>query len=692
MTRAAAASFAAYTATFALLGHRWVAAFGHAVPLGAPAVHPDDARYPVWILAWVTHALTTTPSVLFDAPSYHPAPEQLAGSDHFLSSQLVFAPLYLVTGNAVLAANALVFLSYPLAGFTMQRLLVALGCHPGAAWVGGLAYALGPLCRVGNIQLVQHLSFWLPAVALALVRLSDVPSWRRAGTFGAVLALALFSGYYLAVLALVSAVTWVALELVRPLARRLRFAGLAIGAALLALGPLVAFSAPYFRRASLLPTPDFAAAPPEAMWHMTLALCRWTLDPFDALLVVAALLVARSGVRDRRAVHAGLALAAVGAALFLGPLAQTLPVSRWTVGLPSMLLYVSPGRFFRAYHRFAILVSFGTAILAGAVLEHLRRRGLGWSLPVTAALVIAVRGAWLGGGSLDELQRQPLAVTEAVHATTDRLGRGPLLELPVTTREGHSTDTDSMIAATRHWLPLLLGASGYPPPHRKLLLARLNAFPDSQAVDDVVAMTDLRWILLQPRERWARPGARDTLLGVPGLLPVLEQDGWTLVHVRRGGLDPVWYGTIASAPAPDRTVLGTPLAPLDEARAKAAVVADRAVPPEVGVGSFLALDLAVRNTGDAPWPVSAPPGSSRQVVELVARWQRVSGDATPGVAHPLPRDVRPGERLAAHLLLRAPDAPGEYVLTVHPRQVGGASFATPGNAPLRVEIRVVART
>src|SRR5262245_27498163 len=65
----------------------------------------DDAWLIVWVLAWVRHVLATRPSALFEPPLNWPAPGQLAGSEHFLSNQLLFAPLQWATGSSIAAAN-----------------------------------------------------------------------------------------------------------------------------------------------------------------------------------------------------------------------------------------------------------------------------------------------------------------------------------------------------------------------------------------------------------------------------------------------------------------------------------------------------------------------------------------------------------------------------------------------------------
>ena len=92
-----------YFVLFALLSLRWIAAMARAIPASRDIifVYGDDARLHVWILAWVAHALATDPAHILDANINYPAPAQLTGSEHFATSQLVFGPLYALTGNPV---------------------------------------------------------------------------------------------------------------------------------------------------------------------------------------------------------------------------------------------------------------------------------------------------------------------------------------------------------------------------------------------------------------------------------------------------------------------------------------------------------------------------------------------------------------------------------------------------------------
>ena len=74
-----------------------------------------DIFFLTYVLAWDAHALTTDPLRLFDANIAYPLERTLAFSDHLLGVMPLFAPVYLLTGNAVAGYNALLLLSAPLA-------------------------------------------------------------------------------------------------------------------------------------------------------------------------------------------------------------------------------------------------------------------------------------------------------------------------------------------------------------------------------------------------------------------------------------------------------------------------------------------------------------------------------------------------------------------------------------------------
>ena len=83
---------------------------------------PGNAGDPMlnaWILGWVSDSLVAHPWDLWDAPIFHPHLNTLAYSEHLLGIALFVAPVYWLTGNAVLTYNVAFLAGYAFAGFGM---------------------------------------------------------------------------------------------------------------------------------------------------------------------------------------------------------------------------------------------------------------------------------------------------------------------------------------------------------------------------------------------------------------------------------------------------------------------------------------------------------------------------------------------------------------------------------------------
>jgi hypothetical protein len=660
---------------------------------GLPAshYHPGDERLVVWILGTVARALASSPLHLFDAPINHPAPGQLAAIEHLLAWQALFAPLFAATGDALLSANAVALLSYPLAALAMCALLVARGCGLPTAWVVGLLFALGSERVPGSLMVLKLANLGLPLVALALDRLRARPT--AAGTAALALALAASAlcSYYAAVIVAVGTIVWTCFALADPRPDRGRFVVAAAAGGGVALAVLIVVSLPYLARADAhgtIPEPAewVVTAKATQQWKLPLALAA-------AAAVGAALVAARApdvGALARR----GLCLTLLAQLLMLGARWSDGPWAPW----PFRLIAVSPLRFFRYAWYFEVLFGFGAALLVAAALEGARRVGrpLGWAAAAAIGVAIAVgRGPLLARGPVDEIAGARLPVYDLVATATRGRADGALLELPSTppsVRGSVGTETDAMIGSLRHGLPLVHGYTAYPPPHRKVVDQLILRLPDPQALRDLQDLTHLRWLLLRPVTEWSGWFSREmraALLASPSLERVAAVDGWDLLRLTREPERPGWYRQIAAGAHPGETILGTPLRPIPDPLARATVVAT--LPPVVIAGQPFGLDAQVTNTG-MTWPVASPrPDADLPTVALVARWTLLDGA---GVAHeemiPFVRDVTEAEAITMRVTLRAPPVPGEYRLDVRPRQRHGAQFEGHGNVALTRRVLVQA--
>ena len=580
----------------------WLHAAAYAKPTGAALVAGSDERLIAWVLGWVSHALATSPAHVFDANVNYPAPSQLAGTEHFLSTQIVFAPVFFVTGNALLGANVAALVSYPLAAFVMERFLLALGIGGLSAWTGGLMFALGPLRVPGNLQIVQYQNLYLPLVALAITHLRRDPTPRRMVLLAVAYTLALLSSYYAAVLVSLAALIWGLYELRAPQESRARFAGRALGAVVVSAALLYAVSQPYLQRSEgpqsgLELTIRWASFAWQEFWHapglmtflnsafsdrpgfrvemllepkflgevlrqpatwsrLGLQLLRlFALDWFGTVPLVLAGIGAVVGLQRSfpaaPVARRGLVIGAIGGLLSLGP---ALVLFGKTLFLPYSLFVWSPLHFFRLWFRFLVLAGFGTALLAACALEFIQYRGgrVVGTLAAAGTVVwlIGVQATRLDGLGLEEVAAQTLPIYDLVRQEASAHGDGPLLELPFVDPMGHGLQRESMLGSTRHWLPLVHGLTGYPAIHHALFYGLVDRLPDPRALEDLVDLTHVRWLLLRPVSDWPQPSLRSDLLTLAQIERVADRDGWTLARITAVPRRPEPFAAVAVGPLP----------------------------------------------------------------------------------------------------------------------------------------------
>jgi hypothetical protein len=696
-SRSAVRSLLGYLAVFAVLTHRWWSTATYAV---VPGCDPRDNRLVVWILGWVTQALAHAPTKLFDAPIFFPAPTQLAGSEHLLSSQLVFAPVYWATGNAVLGANVVALLSYPASAFAMERLLTAQRLTPAAAWFGGLAFALGILRAPASLEVLQFLTLFLPLVALRIQRLREHPGGREFGLLSVCLLLAMFSSYYLTLLVVLTTAIWGAFELTRCSAHRTRIVAL-IGTSLLCASLiLAAASRPYVGRLMALAgrpgsvqiadSPVGTTPALGTFWRIAArkAFANYTRDPVWLVLVALAIGGGIAGLRGsgRTLMATSTVFVVAGVALF-------------TFGWPWLDRWV---KFFRDQSRYLLLSSFGFSILIAQGFDALRsklpQRGGG------AILLLALGGSLVGTRSVAPASDAVLAVSRdrehyrRVAALVREQGPGPMLEIPYVSNLLVDRAPEQMVGQLEHGMPLINGYSGYRPEHLRLIASLIGALPSRSALDDLVDITHLRWIVVRPADEWPDPSSRDWFLAgldrKPALGPSWTIDGWVVQRLDRKPKHRRWFDAVAAGPQPGRSVLGTSLAPIPEPEAIASVSA-RVGPGRVLSGWFLGAQATARNRGAATWPTWAAGGSTAPgLVGWEVRWRRAGGtsaDWGPAQVLPLRRDVLPTETLGQPLVVRTPAEPGAYDLRIALKQNDGATFSAPGNEMAILRLDVVRR-
>lgn len=694
---AAAIAFAAASA----LAWPWLRSAATAIPDRAAlgdAAAGADSRLVLWILSWATHALSTDPRGLFDANIFHPAPRMLAGSEHLLGFVPLAAPIYLATGNPVLAGNVVAFVTYPLAALAMYALLRQLELGRWVAAAGAVAFAVGPLRIPADVHVVQYSNHCLPVVLLAALAVGSRTGLWLAG----VTMLAALSSYYIAALVFVL----LGVEtIVTALSRGAKTAGL-----------VALWTAAGFAAVLLLATPYVSGTGPAAVLRApaaTIGVSKilgyliqpqlvdpgnrqfgigWGVAALASVGLSLPLLLCRApSVRWWRWV----ALTVAGYGLAFGPYVA---VNGTEIPLPYSIVLHTPLWGLRAFPRFAVLGHMGLVGLAaeaGAVVlegatSRASRTVFGAGLVLAAALPRVL--------SLTSLPLTALPSGDAIPEAYRWLARhaeGPLLEPPgpgVTPR-GILLQTESMYFSTFHWLPLLNGQTGYYPPwFTRAVANEIDNLPAPAAIQALVDLTHVRWILVRPQRvgpgkfrQWlaataTAPGLRQLRLGDDLLLEVLSAPRHPWASILAAG-----------APRGDQTILGTPLALVADTAQGAIRVPDRSL--RVVRGDKLWIRVEVQNTGSIDWPVLTQAAAVASdltapgTVMLEAAWRTTGGRGLgrPTV-HDLPRDVAASETVTWSLPLRAPATSGSSTLELSLVQVGAA--ALDGVSPARLAVVV----
>jgi hypothetical protein len=447
-----------------------------------------DALLNEWILAWVAHALATSPLHLFDANIFFPERHTLAFSEHLLGQSILATPLIWLGVPTLAAHNVALVGGLALTGWTMSMVIARWTGDRWAGLVSGclLAFNAHTLTRLAHVQ-AMHVEF-LPLALAAFDRLLSAPRMRAALALAGWTALqSLCSGY----LMVMTGFSLFAAALVRPrdwlgpgAGQRAR---LILVAALVAGALLAPTMWPYLeaREAqglvrSLDEVALYAATPGSYLstggrLHQSLWAERFFAPDslFPGVVALALTLVAAfagTAWRDPRA-RMLLAIGVVGLLLSFGP---RLPVYGWLYRLLPLLQGV------RGVARFGFLTLVAIAGLAGFGLARLRHRAASRSTVLATMLgVAAVTGVNI------EAWRAPIHWTPALRLSPvyGLLAGEPgvVVELPFPSATHTSANGVFVLASTRHFRPMLNGYSGFVPASYASHAARLAHFPDTES-------------------------------------------------------------------------------------------------------------------------------------------------------------------------------------------------------------------
>jgi len=458
----------------------------HVFGLGTPPLN-------IWAMAWVNHQLLRDPLSLFDANVFYPYARSLAFSEHLFVPSLMAAPWLAVTGNPVLAHNAVALLSLGLAGLGMYLLCRELTGSETASFAAGLLYA----CHTWNINEIIRIQIlsnqWFPFLLLALIRYFRSPSTRRGLEVGAAYALQGLSCMYWALyLPLVTLPALILLQWRHRLEwRRLALLGLPLGLAISLTG---LFAVPYlqnrqqfsFEREPPNPVPIdryFDVLPGNWLYEDFLGTARPNENAahflgFSTMLIVFVGVFWRSPARtDLRLLWLLFVLA--GFLLSLGP-EIWLGNRRLMAGPYAAFFHWLPGfQSVRYPERFSLVMMLGVAPLLAGGLSRIRPIVGGFGVVAISALVFIEHLSI-------PLKLAPLPTGEEIpkvyHWMAEQQDVNVIAEVPTTRYWGERADADPMYFSTVHWKKTVQGFTGYFPPAYNYIRWRLFHFPDRESV------------------------------------------------------------------------------------------------------------------------------------------------------------------------------------------------------------------
>lgn len=519
-----------------------------------------------WRLAWGAHAVVHEPLHLFDANMFHPEPLTLAYSENHLGVALPVAPVFWLTGNALLAYNTEILLVLAAGGFGVYLLTWEVTRARGPALVAGTAYAAVPfrvsMAGLGHVHvLALHLA---PLVLVVLHRLRRDRSWRPVACLAVLVGAALwssFTGGFMTLTAVGTFAVWEAVRLRRRVWPWLWRVAVGTAAGLLAAVPVlwpyveVRRAHPGYRHSQaevidLSATAGSYLQPPpggpvvRAVYRGLAERFRpfsgagekevfpglWLLGASAATAGVAGVSAAHRRRRGRPGLPAGEAagfcglLAVVAVVLSFGPRYGARPDG---VPMPfSVVDALTAGSLQRAPVRIGALALLAMAVLAGIGLSWLRppvrRVAVGASL---VALLVEFMPVHV---SLAE----PPART-AAHAAIAGRG-GAVLGLPTIEWDVEGRlivgslprESQHLYLSTQHWRPMTNGWGAYAPPDA-FAFARAVADLPSSAAFTALRDRDVRTVVVQTGltagTRWE--GVEQRLAGWSGVRIVGRGEG-----------------------------------------------------------------------------------------------------------------------------------------------------------------------
>jgi len=516
-----------------------------------------DGGYIAYVQAWDVHALLSRPIHLFDANFFFPTKHALALSENHLGNMPIFAPLYLLTGNSILASNVVMMATFFFSAIAMYVLVRWWLGNPWAAALAGFVYGFAPV-RVYQMPRVHVINLQvIPLIVLCLLRFLRSGQWVNLVAFSSLMLYEVLCSMHAGVFAALVVGAFLLAELVEGGNFLLRRAVAIIVAMMIVGATLLPILWPYFKwekkgvLTTATPPPEVFSATPSSYLNGDSELYPGLLRRFRApigdyekklffgFLPVTMSVVGMAAYLARKPffrvpvkpttsggeLHEGnpatsLALGALlsigfGFVLSLGP---DLHVGSAIVHLP----YYWLSRFLPGFHavrnacRFGLVVLFGVAILAGlgfrAILKPAAARLPSASASVSAALTVAVLFIVFWEFFVDlHTEAVPIRPAPEYRFLSHQRPGAVTLELPTVSWKGLSSmdfepgvsrlaaaferEAEYVYASSFHWQPIMNGISGHISPVSSEVLSWAVELPSQNAVS-ALAQYGLRFVIV----------------------------------------------------------------------------------------------------------------------------------------------------------------------------------------------------
>jgi hypothetical protein len=432
------------------------------------------------ILAWNAKHLPLTAG-WWNFPAFAPLSGVTAFTEHLLGAYPLTSPIIWISGNPVLAYNALQLLTLPLNGLAAFALVRELTGSSLGAFIGGLAFAFAPFTGEHASHIQMLMAFGMPLALYGLHRYMKYGATRDLVWFGlGWLSVTLSNAYMLVFFPILIAV-WAIWFFRRGDARR--WVKVAVTGAVATLPVVPLLIGYHLRQTAYGLFRDYPEIVSQSAGIQSLAginqrAVLWvgwlpntfyeqSLFPGFAILAlvavaIAAALVSRERRTWRRVVLFYLAAAVVLWAFTLGPEVRWAGVRVPPGYGPYWLLMHIPGmQSIRVPSRAWLLATLCLAVCAGFGAAWLAaRRRTGWVIVPVAVLIVAE--GWFVGPAMQAPSALPLYIPPGAQ----------VLDLPISAGYGNA---DAQYLAVLGNYRVVNGYSGYAPPY---FAALRNALAD----------------------------------------------------------------------------------------------------------------------------------------------------------------------------------------------------------------------